>query len=60
MKLSRLSTKGRQLARETAAEILNVVGSNEAAFEVIQHNAEAARTGGAMIKQEGASIRAVE
>lgn len=36
MKISTQSKNGRQLARETAAEILNAVGSSDAAREVFE------------------------
>ena len=36
MKISTQSKTGRQLARETAAEILNAVGSSDAAREVFE------------------------
>lgn len=56
MKISRRSTKGRQLARETATEILNVVGSNEAAYDLMQLNIERMAKGEAVEKAEGAVI----
>ena len=56
MKLSRRSTKGRELARETAAEILNCVGSNEAAYDLMVLNIERMNKGEAVEKAEGAVI----
>ncbi len=56
MKLSRRSTKGRQLARETAEAILNCVGNNEAAYDLMQKNIERMAKGEAVEKREGAVI----
>lgn len=38
MKISLRSRRGREIARETANEILNTVGSSEEAFDVIQND----------------------
>ena len=51
--MSTQSKRGRELAREVASAILNEVGANEQAFQLLADNRDRASRGEAILKPEG-------